>query len=235
MNNMLKLFIILLGATFLLNFAMNYMANNISDFENLPLPPKKITKFNSPYPLLKVNAQSKDTWILVDFSSGEFHKIDDPENNKQQLNKFDWDLGFQRTKIISNGGETNPKGSVGVINLGQQDFEAIEKIPETSFTFDKRSWGSINNQSLADWYVYRTRTHNVESKKNLYILKTSDGYIKMKIINYYCGRPESDCQTMMCTRDEAACLTIQYSHISSKKDKFPILSKKTTQASTVSH
>jgi hypothetical protein len=84
-------------------------------------------------------------------------------------------------------------------------------VPQSGFTADSRSFGKLINKNIADWYTYRTRTHNIESKKNIYVVKTADGkFMKMKIWNYYCSRPEVDCQTMMCTREEAACLTVEY-------------------------
>ncbi len=134
----------------------------------------------------------------------------------------DWDLGFQRTKIISNGGVTNPRGKVTIANLGPVDFNSVIQIPEVSFVPDTRSWGNVNNPSIIDWYLYRTRTHNIESKRNVYIVKTGDGLLKLKILNYYCQQPESECKTSMCPRDEAACLTVEYTHISSGEQTFPV-------------
>ncbi|NIQ02747.1 MAG: hypothetical protein GWM98_22325, partial [Nitrospinaceae bacterium] len=69
---------------------------------------------------------------------------------------------------------------------------------------------------------YRTRTHNIESKKNVYLVRTGDGHLKMRIINYYCKRAESDCQTSMCPREEAACLSIEYLHIKKGERTFPV-------------
>jgi len=232
MNSMLKLFAILLLATLFLNGAMVYMADNISDFENVALPPKKVKKFKTPYPILKVDAQSRDRWTLVDFSTGKTHSIEDPDNEKEKLKKLDWDLGFQRTKVISNGGETNPEGPVEILDLGPRDFNSIQEVPEAPYKKDARAWGAVTNKSIVDWYLYRTRTHNVESKRNLYIVRTRDGHIKMRIINYYCGQTEKACKSMMCTREEAACITIEYQHLPQGLTTFPILpapSKQTAQ------
>ncbi|MCH7651264.1 MAG: hypothetical protein IIA63_08935, partial [Nitrospinae bacterium] len=110
MNSTLKIFTMLLGTTLALNLAMNYMGDNISDFESLPLPLKRTVVIKTNNPVLKVDAQSKERWTLVDFSSKKTFQISDPETDKEQMNRQDWDLGFQRTKIISNGGVTNPQG-----------------------------------------------------------------------------------------------------------------------------
>ncbi len=221
MNSTLKIFAMLLCCTLALNVTMNYMADNIEDFENrrLPTVPQKILKTDNP--VLKVDAQSKEKWILVDFSTKKTFQISDPEKDKDQMNRQDWDLGFQRTKIISNGGVTNPQGKVTIANLGPVDFNSVVAIPEATFMPDVVSWGNVNNPSIIDWYLYRTRTHNIESKRNVYLIKTGDGHLKLKILNYYCQRPESECKTSMCPRDEAACLSLEYQYIPSGTQAFP--------------
>lgn len=224
MNTTLKTFLVLIGATVFFNFMFYFMSANIEDFENMPLPPKKVEKYETGNPLIQVNAQSRDTWTLLDFSTGETFQVNSLEDNKAQLRKRDWDLAFQRTKIVTNGGATNPEGPVQVKNLGQVDFNQVTDVPTArkDFLKDDRGWGgSIVNKAIVDWYIYRTRTHNVESKKDVYLIDTGDGFVKLKIINYYCGRPESDCKTMMCTRDEAACLTLEYQYIPQGETTFP--------------
>ena len=221
MNSTLKIFTMLLGATLALNVTMNYMGDNIADFENRALPLKRVVIIKSNNPLLRVDAQSKEQWTLVDFSSKKTFHISDPEKDKEQLNEQDWDLGFQRTKIISNGGVTNPQGVVTIANMGPVEFDSVVRIPEGNFVPDVRSWGNVNNPSIVDWYLYRTRTHNIESKRNVYVVKTGDGYLKLKILNYYCQRAESDCQSAMCPRDEAACLTVEYRYIKPGEKAFP--------------
>ena len=221
MNSTLKIFAMLLGATLLINITMNYMGDNVEDFGNQALPPIRHKSFKTDNPVLKVNAQSKEKWTLVDFSSQETFQISDPEKDRKLMTQRDWDLGFQRTKIITNGGVTNPKGTVAIANLGSLDFNSVVKVPETSFTSDIRSWGNVNNPSIIDWYLYRTRTHNIESKRNIYLVKTNDGMVKLRILNYYCQREESECKNSMCPRDEAACLTVEYLHIPPGKQAFP--------------
>lgn len=211
MNNMLNVFAILLVATFLFLGTLNLMVENIEDFETVPLPPKKVETITSVHPLLKIDATSKETWTLVNFSTGKTSIIKEPDEQLEKLKTIPWDLGFQRTKIISNSGVTNPTGQVGVINLGRVDFDSVAEAPETGYLNDIRSFGKKINRGISDWYNYRTRTHNIESKKNVYVVRASQGqYIKMRILNYYCQKKESDCRTMMCRRSEAACLTIEY-------------------------
>lgn len=211
MNPTPRIFLMLLGATLLFHTTLNYMEDNIEDFETVPLPPKKIKKISTNNPIIKVNAKERNTWVLVDFSSGKTQKISEAEAETNKLNQTAWDLGFSRTKIISNGGKTNPSGKTGVINLGPVDFDEIRTAPEIGYAQDHRSLGNLINKELAGWYNYRTRTHNIESKRNVYALKLNNGtFMKMRILNYYCGQKDQKCRSMMCTREEAACLTIEY-------------------------
>jgi len=213
MNPTLKIFTILLLATLAFHTTLNFMLDNIEDYETVPLPPKKInidiTK--TTHPTLVIQAKSKEKWTLVSFTTGKTHTINDLDKQKDELSRLDWDLGFQRTKIVTNGGITNPKGHVGVINLGLVDFDSIREVPDSKFVQDSRSFGRRTNKAISDWYNYRTRTHNIESKKNVYVVKTSnDDFLKMRILNYYCSNDEDDCRSIMCTRSEAACLTVEY-------------------------
>ena len=203
----------LLFATLAFHTTLNFMLDNIEDYETVPLPPKKlnINTIKTTNPILVIKAKSKETWILVSFSSGKTFTVNDLDEQKEELSLLDWDLGFQRTKIVTNGGITNPKGNVGVINLGLVDFDSIRRVPESEFIQDSRSFGRRTNKAISNWYNYRTRTHNIESKKNVYVVKTSnDDFFKMRILNYYCSNDAEDCRSILCTRSEAACLTVEY-------------------------
>jgi len=219
---MLNVFAMLLVASLFFNVVMNYMAVNISDFESVALPPKKQPKNISNNPTLKIDATSRDFWTLVDFTTGATYQVKSPEENVKALQNDNWDLGFHRTKIISNGGVTNPKGRTAIINLGKVAFDQVREAPLTGYLQDSRAWGNLSNKAIASWYNYRTRTHNIESNKHVYIVKTSlGGHMKMRILNYYCKRQENECAQTMCGRAEAACLTIEYVHAYPSSNRFP--------------
>ena len=211
MNPTPKIFLMLLAATLIFHTALNYMIDNIQEFETVPLPPKKIKKISTQNPTIEVNAKAKDSWALVDFSTGIVKIVNEKTVLKSEFQNTEWDLGFSRTKIISNSGATNPLGKTGVINLGPVDFESVSKAPKNGYVEDKISFGNLINKEFASWYNYRTRTHNIESKNNVYVIKMADkGFMKMRILNYYCGKKDQDCRTMMCSRQQAACLTVEY-------------------------
>ncbi|MZH46618.1 MAG: hypothetical protein F3739_06270, partial [Nitrospinae bacterium] len=159
MNPTPRIFLMLLGATLVFHTALSYMETNIEDFETVPLPPKKIKKISTNNPIIKIDAKDRDSWTLVNFSSGKTRQVSEDEINN--LNQSDWDLGFSRTKIISNGGKTNPSGNTGVINLGLSNFDDVKTAPDSGYIQDHRSLGNLVNKSLAGWYNYRTRTHNI--------------------------------------------------------------------------
>jgi hypothetical protein len=223
MNKMLTVFAVLLGATLFFNVSMNFMAGNITDFESVALPPKMLNKKKpSLYPVIKIDATSRNSWTMVDFSTGKTFNIESPEKNKRKLQKRKWDLGFQRTKVITNSGVTNPEGNTEVTNLGKVDFGEVRDIPESGYVKDTVAWGNITNKAISAWYNYRTRTHNVESNKHVYVLKNDDGgHSKIRIINYYCSRDEKDCSQTMCGREEAACLSIEHVYIPPGNFAFP--------------
>ena len=206
-----RIFLMLLGATLLFHTTLNYMENNIEEFETVPLPPKKIQKISTNNSIIKIDAKDRDAWMLVEFSSGKTLKISEDEAETNKLNQTNWDMAFSRTKIITNGGKTNASGKTGVINLGLTNFDDIRTAPETGYVQDHRSLGNLINKELVGWYNYRTRTHNIESKRNVYAMKLNNGvFMKMRILNYYCGQKDQECRSMMCTREEAACLTLEY-------------------------
>jgi hypothetical protein len=222
MNNTLNIMGGLIVGSFLFLTTINYMAENIEDFESLPLPPPKTIAIKSHNPIMKVVATSRKEWTLVDFSSKKAYRVKNIKNKKDEINNRPWDIGFQRTKIITNGGTTNPNGKVSLNNLGPVEFDSIVTIPNNGYTKDEKSYGKILNKGIADWYLYRTRTHNIESQKNVYVVKMAEGgYLKMKILNYYCTREEAECKSIMCSRQDAACYSIEYT-FSDKKNRFPV-------------
>ena len=201
---------------------INYMAENIEDFESRPLPHPKQMVISSHNPIIKIDATSRKEWVLVDFSSKKTYRVMDIEKEKDKINYRPWDIGFQRTKIVTNGGMTNPNGRVSLKNLGPVDFDSMTKIPTDGYLQDEKSYGKIINKAIVDWYLYRTRTHNIESQKNVYVVQMADGgHLKMRILNYYCHRNESECKSAMCSRQEAACYSIEYIH-TVDNENFPI-------------
>ena len=224
----------LLAATLIFHITLNYMTDNIEEFETVPLPPKVIKKISTQNPTIQINAKVKDAWMLVHFPTRKTHSVTEDEFKKNAFQNLDWDLGFSRTKIITNGGATNPLGFTGAINLGPVEFNKVNKAPKKGYIEDKITFGNLINKELSDWYTYRTRTHNIESKNNVYLIKLNNNrFMKMRILNYYCGKKDHDCRTIMCSRQQAACLTVEYVLAENGTDVFPINKFNSNASSTI--
>ena len=224
----------LLAATLIFHITLNYMTDNIEEFETVPLPPKVIKKISTQNPTIQINAKVKDAWMLVHFPSRKTHTVADDQFKKNAFQSLDWDLGFSRTKIITNGGATNPLGFTGAINLGPVEFNKVNKAPKKGYIEDKITFGNLINKELSAWYNYRTRTHNIESKNNVYLIKLNNNrFMKMQILNYYCGKKDQDCRTIMCSRRQAACLTVEYVLAENGTDVFAINKTDSNTSSTI--
>ena len=68
-----------------MNVTMNYMGDNVDEFGNKALPPIRHKSFKTNNPVLKVNAQSKEKWTLVDFSTQKTFEIDDPDKDQKLM------------------------------------------------------------------------------------------------------------------------------------------------------
>jgi len=229
-----KIFLMLLAATLIFHITLNYMTANIEEFETVPLPPKVIKKISTQNPTIQINAKVKDAWMLVHFPSRKTYSVTEDEFKKNAFQNLDWDLGFSRTKIITNGGATNPLGFTGAINLGPVEFNKVNKAPKKGYIEDKITFGNLINKELSAWYNYRTRTHNIESKNNVYLIKLNNNrFMKMRILNYYCGKKDQDCRTIMCSRQQAACLTVEYVLAENGTDVFAINKTDSNTSSTI--
>jgi hypothetical protein len=143
-----------------------------------------------------LDARASDQWTFFDFSRGSVVEV------PHQFG-VDWDLAFQRHKMLVNGGATNPKGQGGILNLGEAPFEAISDAPADGYVED--TIATINpdtivteNLAIKTWYHYNFLTHLLLPKPNVYVIRTADGkYAKMRIVSYYCdGGHASGCFTI---------------------------------------
>lgn len=146
--------------------------------------------------LYTLEARASDQWTFFDFSRGSV--VDLPHQFS-----IDWDLAFQRHKMLVNGGATNPKGKGGILNLGEVPFDEVIDAPADGYVED--TIATINpdaivteNLAIKTWYHYNFLTHILRPKPNVYVIRTADGkYAKMRIVSYYCdGGQASGCFTI---------------------------------------
>jgi HmuY protein len=137
-----------------------------------------------------IDATNEEEWTYFDFSRGEQVKIHDPSS-------LEWDLAFRRGKIITNGGATNKFGKAGLIDLGEVSFDAVESVPLKDFIQDKATRTQTENPLLVQWYKYNYITHKLTARKNIYVMRTSDGkYAKVQFLSFYCADKQPGCIQM---------------------------------------
>jgi hypothetical protein len=146
--------------------------------------------------LYTLNARASDQWAFFDFSRGSV--VDVPHQFS-----VEWDLAFQRHKMLANGGATNPKGRAAILNLGEVAFNEVTEAPADGYVED--TIASIapdtiitENLAIKAWYHYSFLTHLLRPKANVYVIRTADGkYAKIRLVSYYCdGGQASGCFTV---------------------------------------
>jgi HmuY protein len=146
--------------------------------------------------LYTLEARASEQWTFFDSSRGSVVEV------PHQFG-VDWDLAFQRHKILANGAATNPKGRGAILNLGEVAFDEVLEAPPEGYVED--TIASINpeaiiteNLAIKAWYHYNFLTHILRPRPNVYAIRTADGkYAKMRIVSYYCdGGQASGCFTI---------------------------------------
>lgn len=152
-------------------------------FENINPEPREAGKGLTGEIIYRIDASSSEEWVYFDFSNGSVVEIPDRSS-------LYWDIGFKRISIISNGGETNPEGMGGIMELKNIRFESVIEAPESGYTVDTMiSPMDAENPAIKEWYEYSYWTHILKPKNSVYVIRTADGrYAKMQILKYYCGR-----------------------------------------------
>ena len=160
-----------------------------------PLPSEVAEQLIGPV-LYTLEARAAEQWTFFDFSQGSVVQV------PHQFG-LDWDLAFQRHKILASGGATNPKGKGGILNLGEVAFDEVKEVPAQGYIED--TIASINpeaivteNLAVKSWYHYNFLTHILQPKSNVYAVRTADGkYAKLRLLSYYCdGGRASGCFTI---------------------------------------
>ncbi len=135
-----------------------------------------------------IDARSRQDWVYFDFAGGV------AVTTSQE--GLDWDLAFRRTDILTNGGETNPEGLGGAVDLGDIPLEEASPPADgylTDATDDERG---LENPALHKWYSYNWTTHIISSKDRTYAVRTAAGdTLLLSFVSYYCDDGSSGCIT----------------------------------------
>ena len=110
---------------------------------------------------------------------------------------LEWDLAFRRGKVISNGGATNKFGKAGLIQMKEDQFDAVAQVPTENYIEDTSTKTETENPVLMKWYKYNYLTHKLSPKKNVYALRTADNkFAKVQFKSFYCANKETGCIKM---------------------------------------
>jgi hypothetical protein len=135
-----------------------------------------------------IDARSRRDWAYFDFSNGA--------TVSASQDGLDWDLAFRRTDVLTNGGETNPTGHGGAIDLGKVHLGEAEPPADgylADATHDERG---LENPAMHNWYSYNWTTHIVGSKSHTYALRTATGEVALlTFLSYYCDDGSAGCIT----------------------------------------
>jgi HmuY protein len=135
-----------------------------------------------------IDARSREDWVYFDFSSGTVVQT--------ARGSLDWDLAFRRTDLLTNGGETNPAGEGGAVDLGEVQLDSAG-VPAEGYTADTAHEDrGLENPALHSWYSYNWTTHIVKSKTHTYAVRgASRDNALITFLSYYCDDGSSGCVT----------------------------------------
>lgn len=132
-----------------------------------------------------IDASNAEAWVYFSFATGAEVTPADPANSP------DWDLGFQRFHVISNGGVSG-SGGASVAALVEQTFESVTSAPVEGYVEDQPD--SDDDDTVADsafaasggWYDYDGATNRLSPKPIVYVVRASSGaHYKLEILDYY--------------------------------------------------
>jgi hypothetical protein len=133
----------------------------------------------------RVDASDDALWVYFSFASaGQVTPAD-------ATNSADWDLGFQRFHIISNGGVSGSGGATVAV-LVDQTFDGVLEAPEDGYVADAADdddSDTIANSAFEQgdgWYAYDEMTNRLSPRPIVYVIRTARGAdYKLSLVDYY--------------------------------------------------
>ena len=128
-----------------------------------------------------IDATSREAWVYFSLAKSDTVEVADP------LNSMNWDLGFQRTTVITNGGVSGP-GKGGAVLLKDVEFERVKEAPAGGYAVDSEENLAIVAQSEEGWYIYTGPPNHwiLPLEKRVFVVQAADGtFAKVRFIGYY--------------------------------------------------
>ena len=129
--------------------------------------------------LTSVDATASDAWVYFDIDNGTQVSLEEG-----------WDLAFQRSRIMVNGGVSGA-GEVSVSVLPGVSFASLQQAPSSGYRTDQENPQDASNPDLVflsdgGWYEYDVTTHVLSVRDQVYVIRTTDAsYFKIQLDSYY--------------------------------------------------
>ena len=118
--------------------------------------------------------------------------------NRADSASTQWDIAFQSTNILINGGTSGPGD--GAAYVARAAFEAVDAVDTSELITDDAETGAfaIPPGSGNGWYNYNPETRVVSPiPGRTIVVRTADGeaYAKIRILSYYEGAPDNPAES----------------------------------------
>lgn len=126
---------------------------------------------------ITVDARDESAWTYFDFSRGSV--VTDAV-----IDGHNWDLAFQRYRVATNSGSTNPNGHAGALKRGR---ERPRHAPARGYQIDAWEEDLTLNRVFHRWYRYSPVMNGLVPRGDYFVVRTADaGYAWMQFVAYYC-------------------------------------------------
>lgn len=114
------------------------------------------------------------------------------ETERDAAESTDWDIAFQGTTVIVNGGVSGP--GEGAAYVAEAAFDEVAEVDLDRLQVDSEEGLAIPTGSENGWYIYNAEgQHFIRPLPGrTIVVRTADGegYAKIRILSYYRGNPE---------------------------------------------
>ena len=132
--------------------------------------------------LVALDATGESDWVYFDLDQAIQVEVTDP------LADTTWDLAFQRFRVKANGGVSG-HGGVAVAAVGTTNFAASPDSASAEWVLDEARGGDRVDLAFSaegNWFRYRLRSHSLESREQVKLIRSSLGTIfKLQMMTYY--------------------------------------------------
>ena len=130
----------------------------------------------------EVNATSEDNFVYYSFMTRDTLDITDA----QAQTNTDWDIAFERSVVVLNGGVSGPGNVEGadIATVGHADSTDFMAFEDTA-AIDQSDWVSDSYDLLVDdWYSYNPVSHQLDLTQYVYMMMDAEGgFVKFQVIS----------------------------------------------------